>query len=408
LPAEELPHHAALAGDDLLAARGCVSAGERCMQLLAYGEARSLAERGMRHLERLKPGATRTALLISLLKIDIQSASGPALRPLPAVGPQLAQAIADAMRLGMASEAATGHYLLSVLHERSGDSVQARQSTLDAEAASRNADRTARLRQLANTAHCLASLELDIPRCRRLLDEADELASAIGATTAELKLARGLLERWDGALAPALSSLVEAVAQARADEDHWHEFRALAAQAVVEYERGAFAAARICCGELGAAAAKLGEAGAPFADCLTALCALAESTPGADALLASSLRSLRTADDKASLAYVLNQVALVALDGGDIARAETLAREAEVAAAATRRQTDVAIARALRAACAARRDPASAPERAAADPDAIAARGRIVMDRVAHAAGLQTFAQTGAAQAAIDIREPGG
>lgn len=413
-PAGELSHHAVLAGDDLLAARGFATAGERCLRLLAFDEARALAERGLCHLERTDAGAARTALFISLQKVCIQSASGPGLRPLPRVAAPLAQAVADAQRFGLSKEAATAHYLLSMLHERSGNSAQARQSTLAAEAASRAADRADRLRQLANTAHCLVALEADIPRCRKLLGEAHRLATLLAWSGAELDLALGLLERWDGALDSAASSIDKAVQRARGDENHLIEFRALTAQAVVEYERGRFDSARGCCESLVAAAVKLGEPNAPFANCVVALCARAQRRSGANAELESALDALRAADDKAHLGYVLNQAALLAIGSEDRARIESLAHEAEAAALATCRRTDAAIALGLLAACDARRDPNAARKRwdevlrMVADCNAVAARGRVTIGAIARSAEFQTLDQADGPEDGVLTVDEGG
>ncbi len=68
--------------------------------------------------------------------------------------------------------------------------------------------------------------------------------------------------------------------------------------------------------------------------------------------LAASLAALRERDDKAHLAYALNEAAALALGTGDATVATRLAAEALAAALAVRRATQIARARATIAAAA--------------------------------------------------------
>ena len=56
--AGDLAHHAALAGEDALAAAACVTAGERCLRLFANAEASALADEGCGTSTRYPPGRT--------------------------------------------------------------------------------------------------------------------------------------------------------------------------------------------------------------------------------------------------------------------------------------------------------------------------------------------------------------
>ena len=90
----------------------------------------------------------------------------------------------------------------------------------------------------------------------------------------------------------------------------------------------------------------------PFADALAALVRLRRGEPS-HAAVAASLAALRERDDKAHLAYVLNEAAALALAAGDAAAAARAAEEALAAAAAVRRPSLIARARATIAAAAA-------------------------------------------------------
>ena len=126
--AADLAYHAALADDDEAAARACAVAGERALRLFANVEAGSFAERGLRHVERLADGPAKLELQISLLKVRILAAAGPGMRPLPPLIDTVAEAANAAEQLGLQAAAATGHYLLSVLHQEAGDTRKPRQA----------------------------------------------------------------------------------------------------------------------------------------------------------------------------------------------------------------------------------------------------------------------------------------
>ena len=69
-----LLHHATLAGDHELAARACIAAGERSLQIFAHEEAYRLAERGLRHLDCLPEGERKARFRVKLLVIKVHAA----------------------------------------------------------------------------------------------------------------------------------------------------------------------------------------------------------------------------------------------------------------------------------------------------------------------------------------------
>jgi DNA-binding SARP family transcriptional activator/tetratricopeptide (TPR) repeat protein len=345
--AADIAYHAALAEDDDMAAHACRLAGERALRQFANAEAASFAERGLRHAERLAEGPARLELRIAMLKIRVLGATGPGLRPLPPLADTIAEATSDAEALGLQAAAATGHYLLSVLHQEAGDVQRAETSTLRAAEAGRAADDTTRARQLANTARCLLELETEIGRSRALIAEASAIAGPISLELCELYWARGLLERWDGKEDHAVSSLGRALDLARRDKDRWREYKCLTWLAMLERERGRYADMHAHCAELETVAARLGDDETPFVKTLRALAGLATEEASADDALASALTRLRAVDDKSYLAYALNSAAHLYRHAGRISQARLCASEALTVASVMRRHSEIAIARAL-------------------------------------------------------------
>jgi hypothetical protein len=244
-------------------------AGERSLRLFASAEAAALARRGRSHIDHLPHEPLRHELLIGLLKVEVLSAAGPGLRPLPQVMDELSQAIASVEEAGLHAAAATGHYLLSVLHQETGDTARAHDSTLRAALAGRGADRVTYARQLANTARCLIELETEIPRARALLSEAKDLLGPAGESTCELQWGYGLLERWQGNQDKTVGLIERALALAREPGDRWREYKCVTWLSMAELERGRYAAAQERCQELRTVAERLGQDEAPSADTIS-------------------------------------------------------------------------------------------------------------------------------------------
>ena len=346
--AGELTRHAELGGNHALAVRGCVLAGEHCMRLFANDEAIAFAERGLRHLSDLRSDTDQARLHIALLKVQILASPGSRLRRWPSLMSELLDAVAAAEADGFEAEAATGYYLLSVLHQDEGDAVEAQATTLRAAEVSRHADTATTVAQLANTARCLIELEQDIGRSRGLLAEANAMSARRGAKTIEMLWSEALLRRWDGILDAAPPLLEEALQLAREGEDRWRECKCLAWLAVINFERGDPEASLACCEELRPLAAKMGESGElPFVRALEALARLTLHQTGAAHDLVSAVEQLRSFDSKAHLAYILNAAAEIAMAAGEFHEACGIAQEALAAAEATRRVCEIVTSRAL-------------------------------------------------------------
>lgn len=379
--AADLVRHAVLAQDYGTATRASILAGERALRLFANAEASSFAELGLRHVDQLSNEPAKLEARIALIKIRILAAAGPGMRPLPPLAETLADVTKAAEGLGLQTAAATGHYLLSVLHQEAGDALEAEKSTLRATEAGRAADTTTRARQLANTARCLLELETEIGRSRELIREAGAIVDDLELELCELHWAEGLLQRWDGREDLAVSSVASALALARTDEDRWREYKCLTWLAMLEYELGQYAEMRARCAEVKTVAARLGDHETPFVETLQALALLAADEDSADDVLADALRRLRAIDDKSYLAYALNSAASLHRRRGRNKQARVCAKEALAVASIMQRTNEIALARAMLARvgddASIRELEAFAP--AASDRDDLSARARSVL-----------------------------
>jgi len=349
----EIVRHASLADDAGGAARASLAAGEHCLRVFANAEAIAVAEHGLAHVGELAPGAERVRLEIGLLRLRVAASAGPEGRRLPMLAERVEHAIAAAEALALHAQAAAGWEVLAFMQQRSSEPDKTLASTLAAERSTRRADAATHCLQLANSGRCLLDIEGDPVRGRTLLDEAAALAGELDLRVMEIEWGRGLLARHEGNLDAAQEALARAVALARGAENHWREYECMVWLATVQYERGHFADVLRHVEEILTAAARMGDMSAPFAQGLAALATLrlAEAaSEGADAIasaegaLAASLDALRALDDKAHLAYALNEAAAWAQDRGRPAAAAACADEALAAARAVRRPTEVAVA----------------------------------------------------------------
>jgi len=343
--AGDVAHHAALGGDAELAARACVTAGERCLRLFARSEALALAHRGLPLVTGL-PRDIRLPLQMALLKLAIHA--GETGRSLPNLDVDLAVVIREARDVGLAAEVATGFYLLSFLHHTVGDFSAALQDTLKGAEECRSADPATAARAFANTGRCLAQIERDISRAEALLLEAQTLAAGVGVAIKDIPWGLGLVRSHEGRYEEAERLFEQGLALARTDHDHWAECECLARLTINDLERGRPDLARARCGELAPVAAKMGEGSErPFAATLEALTRLATGEPDATALLEPALDDLRRADANALLARALTFAGSVDLEANRCESARRRAREALNAAEKVGSSTHVATAHAL-------------------------------------------------------------
>ena len=340
----EIVRHAGLAGDVPAAARACLAAGEHCLRLFANDDAAAVAERGLSYVDELPPGAEHVRLEIGLLRLRVGAAAGPGGRRLPALAERIERAIEVAEALALHTEAASGWELLAFWQQQANDVARTHKATLAAERVTRQADAATHCRQLANTGRCLFEIEADMARGRALLAEAGALADELGLKLMEVEWGRGLVARADGDLDAARAALARGVAIGRLADNHWREYECMLWLATVELESGRFTEVLREVDDILAGAGRMGMREVPFAQALAAIARLRLGQPEAQAVLDASVSALRELDDKAHLAYVLNEAAELALQAGRFDTAQACAEEALADARAVRRTTEIGVA----------------------------------------------------------------
>jgi hypothetical protein len=156
-----------------------------------------------------------------------------------------------------------------------------------------------------------------------------------------------LIAHWDGNLEAAHAATNRALALARMREERWREIECLIWLVKIDLERQQPNAVAALCEDTLRVAARIGDSQAPAAEALAALADCRRLGRAAVPKLEKALACLRGFDDKATLAYALNQYASVELDQGRCQAAQTLAEEALAAATAARRITEVVVANAI-------------------------------------------------------------
>jgi hypothetical protein len=304
---------------------------------------------------------------------------------------ELQLAVEAARADGFYSEASQGFLMLSWFIYKANDAEQTSHRLLAAESSPVPDDAT-RCHQLANTARCLMELEFDVSRAFSLADESSKLAEVLGIGFTELEWAHALIARWNGESEPAHAHMESALAHALAKADHWREYQCLMWLATVAYEIGRLEDVPRHCAQLDRVAGLMGDTRAPAADALHALADIRLGHESSEAALNRALAGLREIDDKAALAYTLNQSALFHLDRAEFESAASLAGEALTAARALRRSTEVAVATAALACAAAglsdRRRAAAHLARFTAQCGPLSARARFHLDQAAKLTGL--------------------
>jgi DNA-binding SARP family transcriptional activator len=364
----EIAHHATIGGDAELATSAYVAAAERCLRLYALGEAAELAKRGLQHVGRLERKA-RIQHHISLLGALINSGrSSPAL---PRIANEMTRLVMEAQDVGLAADAARGFFFLSLIHYVGENTEDTLKNTLRAVDAARAADPATEARQLADSARCLIMIERDIPQAQSMIVEARAALGPSGDQLAHVAWARGLLGRYCGEAAPAITALDDALEGYKRDHGGWETSQVLAATVLCLLESGDAAAALSRCGELREVAAKMTNGSEPtVATALEALARLALGEPDGVRAAEDSARALKEIDAKAMLAYVLCALAEHALASGALDDAERRAGEALATAAVIDRRSELGVARALLGRVAlARADRASAAAHLAAMRD---------------------------------------
>lgn len=321
----ELAHHAAMAGDDRLAAEACVTAGRRCLRLLAGTEAALLARRARRHAEQLKE-PDRTRFLIDSLRVEILAC--PPADP-DAMGREIEALAERAVDLGLIEHARRGFRMLSHLHWEQGLMAEAERDSLRGEILTRAADDRQRILGLTEAARCLTLLERDPGHAEALVREAQAMARRHGKEPDGIADTLGMLRLQQGAVDEAAALFEQARDAARRDGERGNEFMALEHLTKLEIRRGNCARARLLAAELQSLAERFRSGSElPFARVVDALCRSAEGGVTAEADLEAALASLAAADAKHRLAFALNEAACLDLRNNRPERARERAETA--------------------------------------------------------------------------------
>ncbi len=400
--AGELAYHAGAAEDHALAVRACIVAGEHCLRLFANTAAIDAADRGLGHLGQLPVDADRARWHVALLKVKVFAGASPGIRIKLELIDELHRAVEAAELLGLRDDAAVGWHLISWWSERSNDPIAAQRATLRAEVLTRPMDQHTRCQQLANTGRCLLEVEGDVQRARAFLHDADQIATGLDQNFVELDWGHGLIARWDGDLATAQDSMRRALTLARLREDRWREIECLVWMIKIAIESDRIGEVSSICDEIDAVAARIGDGPAPVSDALRALALMLDNRHAAEPELQGPLAALRTFDDKAQLAYILNQVAVCRLGRDRLEEAQVAAAEALEAAQAVKRTTEIVVATSTLACIKARsgdvREAVKSIESLSvslSNFSPLSSRARAHLDRANEILGISTQVQTG-------------
>lgn len=321
--AADLAHHAQKSGDPALAARAMVSAGRLCLRFYANDDALALHDLGLEFARQLG-AAERVCLTLELC--DIRLAAAP-LDEWEAAVEEFTALAEQALDHGALEHARLGYQMASYLRWVHGRVSDAQRDSLQAERVTRSADDEAHILGMAEAAKCLALLERDLPQADAMAMEARALAARRNVQCPPLPTALGILEYYQGRLDEAVDHLEDARALCKAQGDRVGEYLANEYLAVIEVERGDFSAAMGRCRTLLEIGSRLREGSErPFAEAMQALCHYGVSSE--DAGLDEILQSLRQADAKQRLAFLLNRGAMLDIRFNRLASAADRAGEA--------------------------------------------------------------------------------
>jgi DNA-binding SARP family transcriptional activator len=349
--AADVARHADEGGDSLVCAAACARAARRCLSVFAYAEAEVLLERGRRHAARLAPD-DRIPVQVQLLQLFLH----PGLRLPGDLARDLAELSAAALRHGRDSDFAKAlHLLARVYHLSWGDIPRARALLLRAATVLETASGRPDLEPLLESARCLALLEMDMPRTRRVFEDLAAIGPVIVGSM-RYQWGLGLVLCWAGDAAGARAALRQARTFAADGGDHWAEFECSARLAMLEVETGAARTAVELASELVPLALRLGPGGSEeaFAAAVLALARLSAGDPGAPGEVDAAVARLDQIDARYLMPEVLNVSAQMEYVRGDLARTRVQAERALALAVSVDRPLEAGRAHAVLACVAAR------------------------------------------------------
>ncbi|MGN6183772.1 MAG: AAA family ATPase [Thermoanaerobaculia bacterium] len=339
--AADIAHHAALGGDNALAARSCVEAARRCLRLFAGAEADALAKRGLQYAASL-PDRERVQLLLELHEIRFAVRRPQQFDEFASEIEKLAE---QALDLDLPEHARLGFQILAYLRWEVGGSEDAQRHMLRAELVSRGGDAQQRIVAMAEAARCLVLLERDLLRAEALALEAGALAHRAGFEPFAIPDAVGMLRLHQHQFDEARAAFRHALELAKTTRNRMAEFTAIEHLVMTEFEAQSYASAASLAEQLIPLAQKLREGSeVPIAFALAALCRYANGESDA---LESHLAALRAVDAKQRLTYVLTRAASIDVARGEVATAQSRAEEALRLAEILERPSDIARARTI-------------------------------------------------------------
>jgi tetratricopeptide (TPR) repeat protein len=295
--------------------------------------------------------------------------------------------------LDLHDDVTLGWHLISWWTQRSNDMLSAQQAIMRAELTSRPTDQITRCQQLANAGRCLFEVEAELRRARTFIEEAGKLAAELDRNFVELEWGRGLIARWDGDLHSAQAWMHRALALARLLEDRWREVECLVWMAKIALEGGQIDEVGDLCEEIDAVAGRIGDGCAPVADALRAVANMRSGRIG-EAQLRLQVAALRALDDKAQLAYVLNEMADCLITNGRVEDAREAAVEALDVARIVRRTTEIVVAASNLARAGAQGVSLKLEAGELSDLSLLSARARSAFDKAGGKLPIPTLAQT--------------
>lgn len=343
--AGDVAHHAALGGDDELAATACIKAGRRCLRLFAYQEAEQLVKRGTKHVQRL-PQETRLHLHMDLLMLYFNPTLDRA--RIEQVDQQVRSVIAEAQDLGLQGVVALGYRLRLQMKWFAGDLDAACETSLKLSETGRAVDREVAIRSMASAASCFAQVEREIPKARALIADAMRLADRGTREPYELYWGSGCLAYVLGDHDAAIPLLERGIELVKSDENQWPGWDALIKLVMIELENRRYGRAIERAKDALQLAAKMGEGSEmPFSEALAALARLGAGQPGALELVEEKLARLERIDARAFYAYALATAADLELAQGRSQPALRRAEQALAEAMTVGRRSEIVWARVL-------------------------------------------------------------
>ena len=216
---------AILGGDDALAVRASVEAGEHAIRVFAGQEALAVARQALPLLPAL-PRTERLRAHLALLRVCVHADRRP--EQLERVAQEVSRLVLEAEASGLGDVITEGLHVLSQAHYFRADDQLALQGSLrGAEAARSEHDPLVRAKALAQAGRCLAQLESDTDRAGQLLDDASSAAQSVRAEVPDILLGRGLLCIFHGDVAGAREQLGALARLSRELGDHWRETEAM-------------------------------------------------------------------------------------------------------------------------------------------------------------------------------------